>query len=83
MRTLHFHKLYTPSDISKIIQRKEEDILNLLEERRAKGILGRKICGFWYIRGSDVIQIQKLLKEKNVSTISHDLQKEEEKKTKK
>ena len=59
MRTLHFHKLYTPSDVSKIIQRKEEDIITLLEEGKAKG---RKMMGFWYIRGSDVIQIQKLLK---------------------
>ena len=79
MRTLHFHKLYTPSDVSKIIQRKEEDIITLLEENKAEG---RKFGNFWYIRGREVIKIQKLLKEKNVSTISHDLQKEEEKKTK-
>ena len=80
MRILHLSKIYTPSDVSKIIQRKEEDIITLLEENKAEG---RKFGNFWYIRGSEVIKIQKLLKEKNVSTISHDLQKEEEKKTKK
>jgi len=79
MKILHLYKLYTPSDVSKIIQRKEEDIITLLEENKAEG---RKFGNFWYIRGSEVIKIQKLLKEKNVSTISHDLQKEEEKKTK-
>jgi len=79
MRTLHFHKLYTPSDVSKIIQRKEEDIITLLEENKAEG---RKFGNFWYIRGSEVVQIQKLLKEKNVININNDLQKEKEKKTK-
>ena len=80
MKILHLYKIYTPSDVSKIIQRKEEDIVKILEEHKAEG---KNFRGFWYIRGKEVIKIQKLLKEKNVSTISHDLQKEKEKKTKK
>ena len=64
MKTLHLYKLYTPQDISKILSRKEEEIIDLLERERTKGILGRKILGFWYVRGKQVIEIQKLLKGK-------------------
>jgi len=82
MKTLHFHKLYTPSDVSKIIQRKEEDIVKILEEGRAEG---KNFRGFWYIRGREVIKIQKLLKEKvkNVRILNDGIQKEKEKKTEK
>ena len=62
MKKLYLHKLYMPRDISKILQRKEEEIIALLERERTKGILGRKMLGFWYVRGKQVIEIQKLLK---------------------
>jgi len=62
MKKLYLHKLYTPQDIAKILQRKEEEIIALLERERTKGVLGRKIMGFWYVRGKQVIEIQKLLK---------------------
>lgn len=61
MKKLYLYKLYTPRDIAKILQRKEEEIINLLEREKTK-ILGRKILGFWYVRGKQVIEIQKLLK---------------------
>lgn len=64
MKKLHLYKMYTPQDIAKILLRKEEEIIALLEERRKDGLLGRKIFGFWYVRGKQVIEIQKLLKEK-------------------
>lgn len=63
MKTLHLHKIYTPRDIAKFILKKEEDIIALLEKKRSSGKLGRKIMGFWYVRGKEVIEIQKLFKE--------------------
>ena len=65
MKTLHLYKIYTPRDIVIFILKKEEDIIALLEKNRKSGLLGRKIFGFWYIRGSDIIKIQKLMKEKH------------------
>jgi hypothetical protein len=64
MKKLNLYKMYTPQDIAKILLKKEEEIVALLEERRKDSLLGRKIFGFWYLRGVDVIKIQKLLKEK-------------------
>lgn len=64
MRKLHLYKMYTPSDIAKILLRKEEEIIALLEGKRKDGLLGRKIFGFWYVRGKEILEIQKLLKEK-------------------
>lgn len=64
MKKLHLYKMYTPRDIAKILLRKEEKIIALLEERRKNGLLGRKIFGFWYVRGKEILEIQKLLKEK-------------------
>ena len=64
MKKLHLYKIYTPRDVSKFILREEKDIIALLEKERKSGKLGRKIMGFWYVRGSDVIKIQKLLKDK-------------------
>lgn len=66
MKKLHLHKIYTPRDVSIFILREEKDIIALLEKNRKSGILGRKIMGFWYVRGREVIEIQKLMKgEKN------------------
>jgi hypothetical protein len=59
MRKLHLYKIYTPWDVSKFILREEKDIITLLEEKKT---IGKKMRGFWYIRGSDIIKIQKLLK---------------------
>lgn len=64
MKKLYTYKLYTPREIAKILSRKEEEIITLLEKERAKGTLGRKIFGFWYVRGKEILEIQKLLKEK-------------------
>ena len=61
MKTLHLYKIYTPRDVAKFILRKEGDIINLLEKKKT---IGRKIMGFWYIRGKEVIEIQKLMKGK-------------------
>ena len=63
MKTLHLYKIYTPRDVAKFISRKEEDIIALLEKKRSSGKLGRKIMGFWYVRGREVVTIQKLMKE--------------------
>ena len=61
MKTLHLHKIYTPRDIAKFILKKEEDIINLLEKKKT---IGKKMMGYWYVRGKETIEIQKLLKEK-------------------
>lgn len=62
MRKLHLYKIYTPRDVAKFILREERDIINLLEKERKSGKFGRKIMGFWYVRGKEVIEIQKLMK---------------------
>ena len=61
MKKLYTYKLYTPQDIAEILLRKEEEIIALLEKKKT---IGRKILGFWYVRGKQVIEIQKLLKGK-------------------
>ena len=59
MKKLHLYKIYTPRDVSIFILRKEKDIIALLEKEKTIGI---KMMSYWYVRGSDVIKIQKLLK---------------------
>ena len=61
MKKLHLYKIYTPQDVAIFISRKEEDIVALLEEKKT---IGKKMMGFWYIRGKEVIEIQKLMKGK-------------------
>ena len=84
MKRLHLYKIYTPRDIAKILLRKEEEIIALLEEKKT---IGRKMFNFWYVRGKEILEIQKLLKgtEKNVGTTHNGLaqKKEKEKETKK
>ena len=63
MKKLSINKMYTPQDIAKILSRKEGEIIALLEEEK-KVTLGKKIFGYWYVRGKQVIEIQKLLKGK-------------------
>lgn len=62
---IYVHKLYSPKDMERRMGIKEEKVIALLEKERTKGILGRKILGFWYIRGKQVIEIQKLLKDQS------------------
>ena len=74
MKKLHLYKIYTPQDIATFISREEKDIIELLETRRNNSItdiskfhfspktIGRKIMGYWYVRGKEIIEIQKLLK---------------------
>ena len=50
--------MYTPRDVARFILRKEEDIIALLEKEK----IGKKICGFWYVKGKQIIEIQKKLK---------------------
>ena len=65
MKTLHLYKIYTPRDVAKFILREEDKIIDLLEKKKT---IGRKIMGYWYVRGSEVIKIQKLMKEKKSET---------------
>ena len=74
MKKLHLYKIYTPRDVSIFILREEKEIIALLEKRMTDSVtdiskfhfapkpIGRKIMGFWYVRGKEVIEIQKLLK---------------------
>lgn len=59
MKKLHLHKIYTPRDVAIFISRKEGNIIALLEKEKT---IGKKMMGFWYVRGEEVIKIQKLLK---------------------
>ncbi len=59
MKKLHLYKIYTPRDIAKFILREEDKIIDLLEKKKT---IGKKMMGFWYVRGKEVIEIQKLLK---------------------
>jgi len=82
MKKLHLYKIYTPGDIAKILSRKEEEIIALLEEKK---IIGRKMFNFWYVRGKEILEIQKLLKgdRKNVGATHNGLAQKEEKETEK
>lgn len=59
MKKLHLHKIYTPRDVSIFILREEKDIITLLGKKKT---IGKNMRGFWYVRGREVIEIQKLLK---------------------
>ena len=58
---IYAHKLYSAKDISRRIGIEEKKIIALLEEKK---IIGRKMGNFWLIRGSEILKINKLLKEK-------------------
>jgi len=78
---IYSHKLYSAKDISRRIGIEEKKIIELLEEKKT---IGRKLSNFWLIRGSEILEINKLLKEKNVTISNYDnVQKEKEKKTEK
>lgn len=59
MKKLHLYKIYTPREVAIFISREEKDIINLLEKKKT---IGKKMMGYWYVRGKQVIEIQKLLK---------------------
>ena len=73
---IYAHKLYSTKDVSRRIEIEEKKIIDLLEKRRTASIadiskfhlspkpLGRKMGNFWFIRGSEILGIKKLLKEK-------------------
>jgi len=73
---IYSHKLYSPKDISKRIGVEVKKIIALLEKRRTASItdisrfhfspksLGRKMGNFWFIRGSEVLEINKIFKER-------------------
>ncbi|MBA7548815.1 hypothetical protein ES705_41283 [subsurface metagenome] len=56
------HKLYIPRDISQRIGIEEKKIIDLLEEKKN---IGRKMGACWFIRGSEILEIKKLLKDKD------------------
>ncbi len=58
MKKLHLYKMYTPKDVSIFISRKEEDIISVLE----KGGIGKKMMGFWYVSGKQILKLQKIMK---------------------
>lgn len=59
---IYAHKLYSAKDISRRIGIEEKKIIALLEEKK---IIGRKMGNFWLIRGSEILKINKLLKERS------------------
>ena len=58
---IYTHKLYSAKDVSRRIGIEEKKIIALLEEKKT---LGRKMGNFWLIRGSEILKIKKLLKDK-------------------
>ena len=58
---IYAHKLYLPRDVGRRIGVEEKKIIDLLEEKK---IIGRKLGNFWLIRGSKILEINKILKEK-------------------
>lgn len=56
---IYSHKLYSPRDIERRTGIKEEKIIALLEKKKT---IGRKLGNFWFIRGSEILEIKKLLK---------------------
>ena len=58
---IHPFKLYSPKDISRRIDIKEKKIIDLLEEKKT---IGKKLGNFWLVRGSEILEINKLLKDK-------------------
>lgn len=56
---IYAHKLYSAKDVSRRIGIEEKKIIDLLEEKKT---FGRKLGNFWLVRGSDIVEIKKLLK---------------------
>lgn len=56
---IYAHKLYLPRDVARRINIEEKKIIALLEEKKT---IGRKMGVCWFIRGSEILEINKLLK---------------------
>ena len=55
---IYSYKLYLPRDVAKRIGIEEKKIIDLLEEKKT---LGRKMGACWFIRGSEILKVKKLL----------------------
>jgi len=58
---IYAHKLYSAKDVERRTGIEEEKIIALLEEKKT---IGRKLGNFWLIRGSEILKIRELLKDK-------------------
>ena len=58
---IYSHKLYSPKDMAKRTGIEEEKIIALLEEKKT---IGKKMGNFWFIRGREILEINKRLKER-------------------
>ena len=58
---IYTHKLYLPRDIARRIGTEEEKIIALLEKEKT---IGRKMGACWFIRGSEILGINKIFKER-------------------
>jgi len=58
---IYAHKLYSAKDVEKRTGIEEEKIIALLEEKKT---IGRKMGNFWFIRGREILEINKRLKDR-------------------
>jgi hypothetical protein len=58
---IYFQKLYSAKDVERRIGIEEKKIIDLLEEKKT---FGRKMGNFWLIRGREILEINRLLKER-------------------
>jgi len=58
---IYDHKLYSPKDMAKRTGIEEEKIISLLEEKKT---IGKKMGNFWFIRGREILEINKRIKER-------------------
>ena len=56
---IYSHKLYSAKDVEKRTGIEKEKIIDLLEKNKT---FGRKMGNFWFIRGSEILKINKILK---------------------
>jgi len=79
---IYAHKLYSPRDVSRRIGIDVKKIIDLLEKNKT---FGSKMGNFWFIRGSEILEINKILRRNKVGQNSIDrgklkrLEKEERK----
>ena len=59
---IYSHKLYSPKDVSGRTGISVKKIIALLEKNKT---FGKKMGNFWFIRGSEVLEINKILKRRN------------------
>ena len=56
---IYAYKLYLPRDIARRIGVEKEKIIDLLEKNKT---IGKKMGACWFVRGSEVLEINKILK---------------------